>query len=38
MYTARHELAAMSFDNKIYVIGGGPQPDGYGSNITRYFL
>jgi len=24
MPTARHGLAAISFDNKIYVIGGGP--------------
>jgi hypothetical protein len=26
MSTARHGLAAVSFDKKIYVIGDGPQP------------
>jgi len=38
MPTARHGLAAaVSFDNKIYVIGEGPQPDGSGSNINDIF-
>jgi Kelch motif len=26
MSTARHGLGVTSFDNKIFVIGGGPQP------------
>jgi N-acetylneuraminic acid mutarotase len=31
MPTARHGLVVVSFDNKIYVIGGGPQPSGSGT-------
>jgi hypothetical protein len=37
MLTARHGLADVSFDNKIYVIGGGQQPGGSGSNINIVF-
>jgi len=38
MSTARHGLADVSFtDNKIYVIGGGPQPDDSGTNINELF-
>ncbi len=33
--TARHALALGSIDNKIYVIGGSPQPDGFGTTINR---
>ena len=33
----RHGLSAVSFDNKIYVIGGGPQPGGPGSSINEVF-
>jgi hypothetical protein len=37
MTTTRHGLAVVSFYNKIYVIGGGPQPDGFGTNINEEF-
>jgi hypothetical protein len=35
MPTARHALALGSIDNKIYVIGNSPQPDGFGTTINR---
>jgi N-acetylneuraminic acid mutarotase len=35
MPTARHGLVIASFDNKIYVIGGGPHPSESGSNINE---
>jgi hypothetical protein len=35
--TARHGLAVVSFDNKIYVVGRGPQPDESGTNINKVF-
>ena len=37
MPTARHVLAAVSFDNKIFVSSGSPQPGGSGSNIDEVF-
>jgi hypothetical protein len=37
MPTARHGLAAISFNNKIYVIGEGPQPGRDESNTLFYF-
>ena len=38
MPTARHGLAAVTTDNKIYVMGGGLQPEGYTSNINEIFI
>jgi hypothetical protein len=37
MPTARHGLAAVAIDNMIYVIGGGPEPGGSGSNLNEIF-
>jgi hypothetical protein len=37
MPTARHGLVAVSIDDKIYVIGGGPEPGGSGSNLNEIF-
>jgi N-acetylneuraminic acid mutarotase len=37
MPIARHGLVAVSIDNKIYVIGGGPEPGGSGSNLNEIF-
>ena len=37
MPTARHGLAVVSVDNKIYVIGSGPQPGGSGTSINEVF-
>ena len=37
MSTARHGLAVVSFDNKIPVIGGGPQPGGSQTNLNEIF-
>jgi hypothetical protein len=37
MPTARHGFAVVSFDNKIYVIGGGPLTGGSGTNINEVF-
>ncbi len=37
MPTARHGLAAVLFDNKIYVIGGGQQPGGSGGSLNEVF-
>jgi hypothetical protein len=37
MPTARHGLGAASVDNKIYVIGGGPQPGLSVSNANGIF-
>nr|WP_261377852.1 kelch repeat-containing protein [Candidatus Nitrosocosmicus arcticus] len=38
MPTARHGLAAVAIDNKIYVMGGGPQPGGSTSNLNEIFI
>ena len=37
MPTARHGLAAASIGDKIFVIGGGPQPGGSAVNINEIF-
>jgi hypothetical protein len=37
MPTARHGLAVVSFDNRIYVIGGGLQTGGSATNINKVF-
>jgi hypothetical protein len=37
MSTARHGLAAIAIDDVIYVIGGGPEPGGSGSNLNEMF-
>jgi N-acetylneuraminic acid mutarotase len=37
MPTARHGLAAVAIDNKIYAMGGGPQPGGSTSNLNEIF-
>jgi hypothetical protein len=37
MPAARHRLAAVAIEDIIYVIGGGPQPGGSGSNINEIF-
>jgi N-acetylneuraminic acid mutarotase len=37
MPTARHGLGAVSFDNRIYVLGGGPQPGLSVSNANEIF-
>jgi N-acetylneuraminic acid mutarotase len=37
MPTARHGLAAVSIDDKIYIIGGGPQPGGSQTNLNEIF-
>jgi hypothetical protein len=37
MPTARHGLATVAIDNRIYVIGGGPEPVGTGSNLNEIF-
>ena len=37
MPTARHGLASVSFEYKIYVVVGGPQPGGSGTNINEVF-
>ena len=38
MPTARHGLVAVAKDNKIYVIGGGPNPGGSSSSANEIFL
>lgn len=38
MPTARHGLVAVANDNKIYVIGGGPNPGGSSSSANEIFL
>ena len=35
--TARHGLAVVSVNDKIYVIGGGPQPRLSVSNVNEIF-
>ena len=37
MPTARHGLTAVSEDDKIYIIGGGPQPGGSQTNSNEIF-
>ncbi|MEJ7642247.1 MAG: kelch repeat-containing protein [Candidatus Nitrosocosmicus sp.] len=37
MPTARHGLAAASFGDKIFVIGGGPQPGGSAVSLNEIF-
>jgi hypothetical protein len=37
MPTARHGLAAVAIDDKIYVIGGGPEPGGSQTNLNEIF-
>jgi hypothetical protein len=37
MPTARHGLTAVAIDNLIYVIGGGPEPGGSGSDLNEIF-
>jgi len=38
MPTARHGLVAVANDDKIYVIGGGPNPGGSRSSANEIFL
>ena len=38
MPTPRHGLAAVTTDNKIYVMGGGPQPGGSTINLNEIFI
>jgi hypothetical protein len=37
MPTARHGLAAVAVDDKVYVIGGGPEPGGSQTNLNEIF-
>ena len=37
MPTARHGLGAVAIDDKIYVIGGGPQPGMSVTNANEIF-
>jgi N-acetylneuraminic acid mutarotase len=37
MPTARHGLAAASFGDRIFVIGGGPQPGGSAVSLNETF-
>ena len=37
MPTARHGLATAAVDDKIYVIGGGPEPGGSQTNLNEIF-
>ena len=35
---SKNGLSTVSFGNEIHVIGGSPQPGGYGSSVKRYFM